>query len=141
MIHIPFDRDLNEFITIENSLLFSKYFLHNKKNFNKYLDEKSEIWLLEKLIENIIPYIIVFTASIYRPYDSDLGWHLEYGEYFFKNGHILKDNIFSTMMTDYKWANLSWATDILTYIVFNNFSFFGLTKNSLLEIYFGFPGA
>ena len=82
---------------------------------------------MKKLIENIIPYIIVFTASIYRPYDSDLGWHLKYGEYFFKNGHILKDNIFSTMMTDYKWANLSWATDILTYIVFNNFSFFGLT--------------
>ncbi|OGH14869.1 MAG: hypothetical protein A2860_00715 [Candidatus Levybacteria bacterium RIFCSPHIGHO2_01_FULL_37_33] len=93
---------------------------------------------MKKLIENIIPYIIVFTASIFRPYDPDLGWHLKYGEYFFKHGQILRDNIFSTMMADYKWINHSWATDILTYAVFNNLGFLGLTLLGALVVTLSF---
>lgn len=76
---------------------------------------------------NVLPYIFVFIASLYRPYDADLGWHLKYGEYFFKHGHILRDNIFSTSMSDYKWVNHAWGTDLITYLAYNFLGFFGLT--------------
>lgn len=82
---------------------------------------------MKKLIENILPFIIVFTASLFRPYDADLGWHLKYGEYFFKYHQILKDNTFSTMMQNYKWPNTSWGIDLIYYFFFNNFGFLGLT--------------
>lgn len=82
---------------------------------------------LKKSYLEILPFILVFLASLYRPYDSDLGWHLKYGEYFFKTGQILKDNIFSTEMTGYKWVNHSWATDLLTYLSFNTLGFLGIT--------------
>ncbi len=89
---------------------------------------------LGRLILTILPYLIVFVASLYSPSDPDLGWHLKYGEYFFKTGHILRDNIFSVLMPDYHWVNHSWGTDILTYAVFHPFGFFGITILGALVI-------
>ncbi len=80
-----------------------------------------------KFIKQILPLILVFIASLYRPYDADLGWHLKYGEYFFKTGQILRDNIYSTMMPDFKWANIAWLTDTVSYAAYNAAGFFGLT--------------
>lgn len=74
-----------------------------------------------------LPFVLVFISSLYKPIDADLGWHLKYGEYFFQNFKILKDNIFSTEMPDYHWVNSSWATDLLTYSTFHFFGFLGLT--------------
>jgi len=73
------------------------------------------------------PFIVVFTASLYAPSDSDLGWHLKYGEYFYKNHTILRENIYSTMMAGYHWINSSWATDLLIYTTFRRFGFIGLS--------------
>lgn len=78
-------------------------------------------------IVNILIYSAIFIFSAYLPTDPDLGWHLKYGEYFFKTGQILRENIFSTMMPDYVWANHSWASDVLIYYVYNNFGFIGIT--------------
>ncbi len=82
--------------------------------------------IFTKLI-NIFPYIFVFLASIHFPTDPDLGWHLKYGEYFFRYGKVLRDNTFSQLMPDFKWANTSWGTDLISYLTFHNFGFFGLT--------------
>lgn len=76
---------------------------------------------------NFLPFLFVFIASLYRPYDADLGWHLKYGEYFFKTGTILKENTFSTEMPDFIWANTSWGIDLLYYSSFYLLGFFGLT--------------
>ncbi len=81
---------------------------------------------LNKLLP-FLPFIFVFIASLYVPTDPDLGWHLKYGEYFFQNGNVLRENTFSTMMQEYQWANTSWLTDILTYGVFNLAGFLGLS--------------
>ena len=78
----------------------------------------------------ILPYVFVFIASLHLPSDPDLGWHLKYGEYFFTHHQILRENIFSTMMPQYHWANGSWGTDILTYAIFHYSGFFGLTLAS-----------
>jgi hypothetical protein len=87
-----------------------------------------------KYLAYLLPYVFVFVASLYRPKDPDLGWHLKYGEYFFKNHQILRDNIFSTMMPNFHWANGSWGTDVLTYFIYNHWGFLGLTLASALIV-------
>src|SRR3990167_8945503 len=82
--------------------------------------------LIRKLIDPLV-YLFVFIFFLNLPTDPDLGWHLKYGEYLFKTGHILRDNIFSTMMPDYKWVNHSWASDLLVYFFFDKLGFFGVT--------------
>lgn len=87
-----------------------------------------------KLVENILPYIFIFIAAIYRPIDPDLGWHLKYGEYFFKNFRPLYENTFSTEMPNFLWPNIAWGTDVITYTVFKLGGFFGLTLASALIV-------
>lgn len=74
-----------------------------------------------------LPFLFVFVSSLYHPQDPDLGWHLKYGEHFIKTGQILKENIYSVEMPAYRWVNSSWLTDLITYSVFNNFGFLGLS--------------
>src|SRR3990167_1808128 len=81
---------------------------------------------MKKLISFVV-YLSVFLSSLYLPTDPDLGWHLKYGEYFFRTGKILRENIFSTMMPDYKWVNHSWASDLLVYISYETQGFLGVT--------------
>ncbi len=76
---------------------------------------------------SFLPYLYVFIGSLYTPSDPDLGWHLKYGEYFFKTGRLLRDNTFSALMPDYKWSNTSWGTDLITYSAYNLGGFFALT--------------
>lgn len=82
----------------------------------------------------ILPFLIVFIASLYNPNDSDLGWYLKYGEYFAQHHTILRDNTFSSMMPNYQWVNHSWVTDILSYNVFHAFGFWGLNILAALSI-------
>src|SRR5438046_2169673 len=85
-------------------------------------------------ILSFFPYLVVFLGSLYSPSDPDLGWHLKYGEYFFKHGTVLRNNTFSTLMPQYHWANVSWGTDVITYAVFHWGGFFGLSVLSALTI-------
>lgn len=83
--------------------------------------------LFKKYFVVYFPWVVVFTASLYPPADSDLGWHLKYGEYFFTHFQILRENIFSQMMQGYPWVNSSWAIDLFTYSVFRLSGFVGLS--------------
>lgn len=74
-----------------------------------------------------LPFLVVFIASIFQPYDTDLGWHLKYGEYFVNNHEVLRENTFSTMMPDYHWPNSSWGTDVISYVTFSTYGFIGLS--------------
>lgn len=82
---------------------------------------------IKQFFFSFFPYLLVFLSSLYFPSDSDLGWHLKYGEYFFQNGMILRENIFSTMMPGFQWINSSWATDLLSFASFHLFGFLGLS--------------
>ena len=82
---------------------------------------------LFQIFTSILPYFAVFFASLFHPYDNDLGWYLKYGEYFIKNHQILRENIFSSQMADFKWVNHSWGTDLISYLTFDNFGFLGLS--------------
>lgn len=87
----------------------------------------------QKLIY-ILPFLIVFFVSLYFPSDADLGWHLKYGEYFFTHHQILRDNIFSSEMSGFHWANTSWLTDVTTYAIYHNFGFLGLAIGSAIVV-------
>lgn len=89
---------------------------------------------IKDIFINFFPYVVVFSYSLFVPYDSDMGWHIKYGEYFFKNHQILRENIFSTMMPGYPWVNSSWATDLVTYLTFNNFGFLGISVLGALVV-------
>jgi hypothetical protein len=86
---------------------------------------------LKRLFSNyflvIFPLVCVFIYSLYNPSDTDLGWHLKYGEYFFSHLKPLKENIFSIEMPDYRWINSSWLTDVLSYSIYKLARFSGLT--------------
>jgi hypothetical protein len=86
------------------------------------------------ILVNLILFSAIFIASIYMPDDPDFGWHLKYGEYFFKTGEVLRDNPLTQLMPDYKWNNSSWLTDLLTYQTFNNFGFIGISILGALVI-------
>lgn len=79
------------------------------------------------ILTSPLPYLAVFLSSLFHPFDNDLGWHLAYGKYFLTNGKILKENIFSTEMLDFRWVNSSWLTDLISYMTFDNFGFLGLS--------------
>jgi hypothetical protein len=89
---------------------------------------------LLRIIGYSTPYVFIFLASLYVPKDPDLGWHLKYGEYFFQHHQLLRENIFSTTMTGYQWANGSWITDIITYALYQTGGFFALTIASALIV-------
>lgn len=96
------------------------------------------ISLFKTYFVRLFPLILVFLASLYHPSDSDLGWHLKYGQYFVNHLSVLRKNIYSSEMIGYKWVNHSWATDIFTYITFNNFGFWGLSVAGALVMVFTF---
>ncbi len=82
----------------------------------------------------LFPFIVVFLGTIYPSADSDLGWHLKYGEYFFQTGKILRGNTLSTMMPGFNWINSSWGTDLISYVTFHFSGFLGLSIAAALII-------
>lgn len=68
---------------------------------------------VEKIILVFIGTLLNFSALS----DPDFGWHFKYGEWFVKHGQILRDNIFSYTMPDYKWANSYWVSEVFFYLV------------------------
>jgi hypothetical protein len=70
---------------------------------------------------------LTFQLFLFPNNNNDLGWHLKYGQYFHDHGQILKQNTFSYIMPSFIWDNSSWGYDILTFEIFNQFGFKGLT--------------
>lgn len=80
----------------------------------------------ERVLLAALPMAVVFFGALYHPRDSDLGWHLRYGEFLAHHRRLLTENVLSTTMTSYAWVNPSWGTDLLTYAVFTTWGFGGL---------------
>lgn len=65
-------------------------------------------------------YYLLLLIGIFRlffpPIDPDFGWHYKYGEYFMQHLALLKDNIFSYNLVDYKWFNSYWLAEVILYV-------------------------
>ena len=89
---------------------------------------------MKKILNNktvkILLLILIGTTFLFEtPYDPDFGWHYKYGEYFFQNGKLLKENIFSYTYPDYEWVSSYWIPQILIYI---SYHFLGNTVPAFL---------
>jgi hypothetical protein len=87
----------------------------------------SPLAFAQAVLFTALPLAVVFFGSLFHPRDSDLGWHLRYGEYFAHHGRLLAENVLSTTMTSYRWVNPSWGTDLITYWAFTGLGFAGLS--------------
>ena len=94
--------------------------------------------IFSNFLYSYLPYLVIFLMSLFMPADTDLGWHLKYGEYFSKIGKVLKENILSLEMSGYKWPNISWLTDFLTYQIYHQAGFLGLSIAGAVVIVFIF---
>lgn len=71
--------------------------------------------------------LLVAWFSLQPQTDLDLGWHLKYGEYFFKTGDVLKQNLYSFVWPNYHWVQASWGYDLIVYQIFRHTGFIGLS--------------
>ena len=88
--------------------------------------------LLLKKPEFIIK-ILIFIIGVFilfkPPIDPDFGWHYKYGEYFFNNSHLLRQNIFSYNFANYEWANSYWLSELALFIFYR---FFGTVTAGII---------
>jgi hypothetical protein len=53
----------------------------------------------------VFSLISIFLLFFLAPIDTDLGWHLRYGEYFLKTGKFLTHNTLTYYLKNYYWPN------------------------------------
>lgn len=72
--------------------------------------------------------LLIFFVGLKTPYDPDMGWHLKNGQYLLTHHlKVPKTDIYTYTMPDYPLVMHEWITDILMYIIYNVFSFWGLS--------------
>lgn len=90
--------------------------MDQKKFFSRYL---------------IVPlFLVLFFIFFLPPIDPDLGWQLRCGEKIFKREGLCSVNKFSLLLSDYRWVNHHWLSQLVT---FSAFRFFGLKSLSFLN--------
>lgn len=84
---------------------------------------KKHIALLFALI--LSAYLSVYIKN-FDPPDTDFWWHLKTGEYIVENKNIPKKDIFSYGETKKLWINPEWLSQVVFYLIYEKFSFYGL---------------
>jgi hypothetical protein len=77
-------------------------------------------------------YVFVFLSFFLAPIDTDLGWHLRYGQYFFQTHSFLRNNTLTYFLPGYYWPNSYSLYQILVYIFYKNFGLLSLALASSL---------
>ncbi len=83
--------------------------------------------MTKSLLLNVLLVVIGVFLLFRATSDPDFGWHLKYGEYFFNNHKILRENIFSYTFSDYKWDNSYWGAEVVMYVLYKYASPIGLS--------------
>ena len=74
----------------------------------------------------ILLFALLVVSQINTIVDNDLWLHIKAGEYAVKNFSIPTVDIFSYTLENKPWIHYDWLSEILFYIVFINFGWFGL---------------
>lgn len=69
-------------------------------------------------VNNLLCYLVVFLVFFLPAIDTDLGWHLIYGQYILEHGKILKDNTLTYFLPNYHWAYSTGLFDLLTAVLY-----------------------
>jgi len=89
--------------------------VYKKKNFWEYL------FLISIFIFFFLPCL-----------DTDLGWHLRYGQHFWQTGRFLTTNQISLLMPGYLWPNSYGLYQVIVWLVYHLAGQWGLTVLSSL---------
>lgn len=74
----------------------------------------------------LFPYLLVFIIFFLPAIDTDLGWHLRYGDHFLKTGNVLKENTLTYFLSNYQWAYSTGFFDLLTAAIYKTAGLLGL---------------
>ncbi|OGY09588.1 MAG: hypothetical protein A3D24_05130 [Candidatus Blackburnbacteria bacterium RIFCSPHIGHO2_02_FULL_39_13] len=69
----------------------------------------------------------VFLLFFLPPIDTDLGWHLRYGEYFLSTGTFLKQNTLTYFLPDYIWMDSRSLYQVLLAVTYKYSGLLGLS--------------
>jgi len=84
------------------------------------------LWLNTRRLATMILFVAVFAMAARTPADSDTWWHLQAGRVTLESGHILQTDVFSHTRQGQPWVNHSWLSQVLLYLLFHYFRYFGL---------------
>ncbi|MEK7521840.1 MAG: hypothetical protein AAB599_03520 [Patescibacteria group bacterium] len=87
-----------------------------------------------KKLAPLSPYLLVFLIFFLPAIDTDLGWHLRYGEHFLNTGKILRENTLTYFLSTYEWSHSYTLYQIFTTLIYRSGSLISLA------IAYGFLG-
>src|SRR5262249_8730717 len=70
--------------------------------------------------------------------DSDTGWHIRTGDFIRQTATIPHQDVFSYTMTGRDWFAWEWLTDVLMSIVHGRDGLVGVTKASVMLLFFSY---
>ncbi len=77
-------------------------------------------------LATIVLFVAVFAMAVRAPIDSDTWWHLQAGRQTLERGRILQSDLFSHTRYGSPWVNHSWLSQVMLFLLFDNFSYAGL---------------
>jgi hypothetical protein len=84
------------------------------------------LWLNTRRLAVLILFVAVFAMAARAPADTDTWWHLQAGRVTLESGHILQTDVFSHTRQGQPWINHSWLSQVILYLLFHRFGYFGL---------------
>ncbi len=75
----------------------------------------------------VLFFTAIFITFFLAPVDTDLGWHLRFGNYFLKNGRPMVKNKLTVLLHDQPWPNSYILYHPLVAIVYRISGFWGLS--------------
>jgi hypothetical protein len=92
---------------------------------------------IKPLLFYILFYIFVFSILLKNSFsylDPDLGWHLKIGEEIYKNKAVPTQIYNSATLKGQTWVDHEWLTDLLIYLIYQNFNYVFLSLIFVLFI-------
>ncbi|MFH1602099.1 MAG: hypothetical protein ABIB61_04040 [Candidatus Shapirobacteria bacterium] len=87
-----------------------------------------------------IYFLLIFFLYLKVPYDTDLGWHLRYGQQIFFHHQVFKTNQIGYFLANYSWKQAYSLYQLTTFAIFHYFSFAGLIiANAFLMLAIFYP--
>lgn len=75
----------------------------------------------------IFLFLFIFSFNFILVKDPDFGWHMRYGEEIIKSHKIALTDTFSHSFYGKPFVDYEWLTEVIYYLVFTKYSFFGIS--------------
>ncbi len=82
------------------------------------MEQRRSIGMFSRVLP-FIAFAVVVLFSMVIPFDTDLGWHLRYGEYFIDHLSVLRANELTYFLDTYTWSHSYTLYQLMTSVLFN----------------------